>query len=106
MEDVFKTFFSQDGFMPHGHCYLWNPALVWTMVISDSLIGLAYTSISMILYSLVRKIKLPFSAMFVAFGVFILACGATHWMEVFTLWIPAYWIAALVKVVTAAASVT
>lgn len=91
--------------MPHGHCYLWKPSLVWTMVISDALIGLAYVSISASLYWLVRKIKLPFSAMFVAFGIFILACGATHFMEIFNLWYPRYWDAAFVKVVTATASV-
>jgi signal transduction histidine kinase len=98
-------FFSNDGFMPHGHCYLWNPALVKTMVVSDLLIGLAYVSISISLYLLVRKIRLPFSAIFLAFGLFIGACGATHFMEVYTLWTPVYWWAAAVKVVTAIASV-
>ncbi len=91
--------------MPHGHCYLWTPSLVWTMVITDSLIGLAYVSISLSLYGLVKRIKVPFSAVFLAFGVFIAACGATHFMEVWTLWTPSYWMAALVKVITAAASV-
>ena len=50
--------FSTEGFMPHGHCYLWTPTLVWTMLISDVLIGLAYLSISICLYVLVRRIKL------------------------------------------------
>jgi signal transduction histidine kinase len=43
--------------------------------------------------------------MFVAFGVFIAACGATHFVEIWTLWQPVYWFAGSVKVVTAAASV-
>ena len=97
--------FSNDGFMPHGHCYLWTPTLVWTMVTTDLLIGLAYVSISICLYVLVRKIQLPFSAMFLAFGLFIAACGTTHFMEVYTLWYPNYWLAAFVKVITAIASV-
>jgi PAS domain S-box-containing protein len=42
---------------------------------------------------------------FLGFGVFILACGATHFMEVWTLWTPVYWLSGAVKVVTAAASV-
>jgi signal transduction histidine kinase len=97
--------FSNEGFMPHGHCYLWTPSLLWTMVTTDLLIGLAYVSISICLYILVRRIRLPFSAMFLAFGAFIGACGATHFMEIYNLWYPNYWLAAFVKVVTALASV-
>ena len=77
--------FAESGFMPHGHCYLWQPALVWTNVITDGLIGLAYVSISLSLYGLIRKIKLPFSAMVLSFGIFIGACGATHFLEVWKL---------------------
>jgi hypothetical protein len=32
------AFFSQQWFMPHGHCYLWKPGLVWLHVGSDTLI--------------------------------------------------------------------
>lgn len=91
--------------MPRGHCYLWNQPLVFAHLISDLLIGLAYTAISLSLYSLVRKIRLPFSAMVLSFGVFIGACGATHFMEVLTLWQPQYWWSAGVKLITAFASV-
>ena len=97
--------FSTEGFMPHGHCYLWSPTLVWTMVITDFLIGIAYVSISICLYILVRRIRLPFSSVFLAFGLFIAACGATHFMEIVTLWNPNYWLAALIKIITACASV-
>ena len=97
--------FDQSSFMPHGHCYLWQPALVWTHFASDLLIGFAYVSISLTLYWLVRSIRLPFSPIFIAFGVFIGACGLTHFMEVWTLWHPDYWTSAFIKAVTAAASV-
>lgn len=90
--------------MPHVHCYLDRPSLVWTMVATDSLIGLSYVSISCTLYVLVRRIRLPFRMAFLAFGAFILACGATHFLEVYNLWIPNYWLAAFVKLVTATAS--
>jgi PAS domain S-box-containing protein len=103
--DTLAAFFSQMGFMPHGHCYLWRPALVWTHVLSDMLIGLAYVSISLTLYALVRKIRLPFSSMVLSFGVFIGACGATHFMEVWNLWNADYWAGGFVKVLTAIASV-
>src|SRR5207253_1882764 len=39
------------------------------------------------------------------FGVFIMACGATHAMEVWNLWHGAYWLAGVLKAITAFASV-
>ncbi len=93
------------GFMPHGHCYLWTPSMVWTQVISNGLIGLAYLSISSTLAYLVHRAKLPFSWVYIAFGVFILACGMTHFLDVATVWHPIYWADAAVRVVTAVASV-
>lgn len=100
---------SLDGkqFMPHTFCYLGNTTLITAHLTSDLLIGISYVVISLTLVYLVRASKggIPFHWMFLAFGTFIIACGATHFMEVITLWSPAYWISAYVKVVTAAASV-
>lgn len=97
-----------NGFIPHGHCYLWKPSLVWLHVISDSLIALAYVAISATLAYLVYKTRqeIPFHWMFLAFGSFIIACASTHFMDVWTLWHPTYWLAGLLKVVTSIASVT
>src|SRR5947209_4902966 len=93
--------------MPYEHCYLWTPGLVWTHVISASLIAAAYLAISLTLVYLVHQARreIPFERMFLAFGLFIVACGGTHVMEVVTLWTPVYWISGLVKAITAAASV-
>ncbi|MFM7424529.1 MAG: ATP-binding protein [Elainella sp.] len=97
-----------NGFIPHGHCYLWKPGLVWLHVASDSLIALAYIAISATLAFLVYKTrqKIPFHWMFLAFGTFIIACGSTHFMDVWTLWHPTYWLAGALKALTAIASVT
>lgn len=106
MPDFLKRLFSSDGFMPHGHCYLWNPELVWLHVISDGLTALAYISIPFTLIYFARKRKdIPFNWMFLCFGLFIIACGATHLMEIWTLWTPTYWLSGLFKAITAAASV-
>ncbi|MGZ6075500.1 MAG: PAS domain S-box protein, partial [Isosphaeraceae bacterium] len=51
-----------------------------------------------------RRTDLPFDWMFLAFGVFILACGATHGMEVWNLWHADYWLAGAIKAITAIAS--
>lgn len=101
-----RPLLATDGFMPHGVCYTWRPGLIGLHVISDVLIGLAYFSIPIALVYFKRKHRdLPFGRMFLLFGVFIVACGATHWMEVWTLWYPQYWLAGAVKAVTAATAV-
>jgi serine phosphatase RsbU (regulator of sigma subunit) len=94
------------GFMPHGYCLLWKPSLVLLHVISDSLIGIAYVSIPFALVYFVRKRRdLPFDWMFVCFGIFILACGLTHFMAAWVIWHPDYWLSGAIKAVTAIASV-
>jgi PAS domain S-box-containing protein len=97
--------FSLGSLLPHGFCYLWNPLLIWLHGVSDALIAVAYFSIPPTLIYLVRKKRsIPFDWMFVCFGSFIAACGATHLMEVITLWTPAYWLSGGVKVITVFAS--
>ena len=100
-----QSFFSNSGFMPHIHCYLGTPSLVFTMLVTDLLIGFAYVGISFTLWALIRRTQIPYSLIIICFGVFIGACGATHFMEVWTMWNPDYWVSASVKVVTAIASV-
>jgi len=104
--DFLRQVFGAGEFMPHGYCYIWNPGLVWLHVISDSLIALSYFTIPFTLLRFVRKRRdLPFSWMFVLFGAFIVACGATHVIEVWNLWHAQYWLAGGLKAVTAIASV-
>jgi PAS domain S-box-containing protein len=96
------------NFLPHRYCYLGKPGLVWTHVVADSLIGLAYVAISGTLAYLVYKARrdMPFHWMFLAFGLFIVACGGTHFMEVVTIWIPVYVLSGGVKAFTALVSVS
>jgi signal transduction histidine kinase len=97
-----------NGFLPHGVCYLWNKPLLLTHMWSDILIGGSYVVISFALATLVHRARrdIPFSVVFVAFGLFIITCGMTHFMDVWTLWTPVYWLSAYVKVITAIASVS
>jgi signal transduction histidine kinase len=96
-----------DQFMPHATCYLRNPRIITLHVTSDMLIGLAYVAISSTLAWLVYRFRreLPFHWMFLAFGLFIITCGFTHFMEVWTVWHAVYWLAGWVKVICAVASV-
>lgn len=95
-------------FLPHAYCYLQKPALVWTHVAADALIGVSYFAISVTLAYLVSRARhgIPFPWMFVAFGLFIIACGGTHLVEAVTIWIPVYVFSAAVKLFTVAASIT
>lgn len=92
--------------MPHGNCYQWDPYVLWLHVISDSLIGISYYCIPIILLYLARKRKdLPYRWPIVMFGAFILGCGTTHFMEVVTVWDPVYVTSGIIKAVTAFLSV-
>ena len=105
MPEIFNALLSGVGFIPHGHCYLWKPGLVWLHVVSDSLIALAYYSIPWMLVYFVRSRRdVPFDWIFLLFGTFIVACGTTHVMEVWTLWHPTYWLSGFIKAITAFAS--
>ena len=94
-------------FLPHIYCYLRDQQLIWLHLVSDTLIGVAYVAISFTLVYLIRRARrdIPFQWMFLAFGLFIISCGMTHFMEVVVLWKPVYWFSGDVKVVTALASV-
>ena len=95
-----------EAFIPHGHCYLWKPGLVWLNVISDSIIFLAYFSIPVqLVYIVKRRGDIPFDWMFCLFGGFIVACGTGHLMDVWTLWHPTYWLSSILKSFTAAISI-
>ncbi|HET7106915.1 MAG TPA: PAS domain S-box protein [Candidatus Acidoferrum sp.] len=97
---------SSNGLMPHGFCYQWNPALIWLHVICDALIAISYFSIPAALIYLTRKRRdIPFGWMFLCFSAFIAACGLTHAMDIWTLWVPAYWLSGGVKLGTALLSV-
>jgi signal transduction histidine kinase len=106
-QNLFSTGQDLGGFMPHSHCYLFVPALVRLHLASDLAIGVSYVAISLTLAYLIHRTRrdIPFHWVFLAFGLFIIACGMTHFMEVWTLDNPTYWLAGYVKLVTAAASV-
>ena len=99
-------FFDTEGFMPHGYCLLWKPAVFWLNLVSDAVIALSYYSIPFVLVAFaLRRRDLMFRWVFVLFGVFILACGTTHIMAIWTLWSPDYAVDGLIKAATALVSI-
>ncbi|MDB5640907.1 MAG: histidine kinase [Hyphomicrobiales bacterium] len=101
-----KDLLDSDSLSPHGICLLWRPELIWTHVVSDFLIGASYFSIPVFLGYLVwKRPDISFNWVIWCFAVFILACGTTHFFSIWTLWAADYGVEAIIKVVTAAASI-
>ncbi|QYO64758.1 hypothetical protein [Leptolyngbya sp. 7M] len=101
MWESLQPILSPTQYIPHGHCYLWQPSLVWLHLLSDLLTALAYFSIPIILiYFVYKRNDLPFSNVFILFGTFIVLCGLGHLLEIWTLWHPVYWITGVEKAIT------
>ncbi len=99
-------FFGTRYFMPHGHCYLWTPEVLWLNVLPDILIAMACFTIPFVLFRLARRRRdLPFNSLFICFAIFSVSCGLTYVMEVWNVWHAEYWIEGLMKLVAATASV-
>ncbi|WP_426165541.1 ATP-binding protein [Sandarakinorhabdus sp. DWP1-3-1] len=106
MIEYLQKLLGQSGLAPHGVCLLWDPALIWTHVVADAATGLAYFSIPFAMaVFLTRRPDIRFRAVAWLFVAFIIACGATHFLSIWTLWNPDYGPEALVKLVTAVISV-
>lgn len=94
--------FNPSGLTPHGFCLSWEPGLIATHVIADTVIGLAYFSIPLAIAAFVaRRPDLRYGWVAYLFVAFILACGTTHFMAILTLWAPAYGLEGAIKVATA-----
>jgi two-component system cell cycle sensor histidine kinase/response regulator CckA len=89
-------------YMEHGACFSWEPALVALHVISDIVTGIAYFSIpAALFYFAYKRRDLPFHGVILLFGIFILACGTSHFLAAYTVYVADYWIEGGVKAFTA-----
>jgi len=92
-------------YVPRAFCMFEEPAVIHLHLVSDAVIALSYYSIPVALIYFVRRSReLTFSWIFVAFAIFILACGTTHVMGILALWFPFYRLDGLVKLFTALVS--
>ena len=102
MEEVLGNLLWSRKYIPHGHCYLWQPPLVGLHLVSDILIAIAYFSIPAILVFFVyKRSHIPFLNVFILFSAFIVFCGAGHLLNIWTLWYPTYWLSGIEKAITA-----
>ncbi|WP_430009903.1 GGDEF domain-containing protein [Methylophaga lonarensis] len=91
-----------DGsFMPHGHCLLWLPDLLFLHVTGDALTVIAYFVIPTALVYLVNKrADLAFNWIFIMFAAFIFLCGVTHLLSLINIWHGYYYIEGISKLAT------
>src|SRR5262249_43854769 len=101
--------FDTAGFPPRWECgagWAQEPMVGWMHIVSDGTIFLAYTAIPLLLvYFVFQKKTGVFLPIFWLFAIFILACGCVHLVEATLFSHPWYRLSALVKVITAVASV-
>lgn len=105
MWEFFDNFVSPHNFIPHEHCYLWKPELIWLHLLSDLIIALSYYSLAVFLvYFAHHRQDLHWRWILWLFGAFSVCCGTTHLMAIWTLWYPVYWLSGLLKAGTAVIS--
>lgn len=106
VSEFFNKLFSASSWPARWYCGRWTAFHGWLYIISSILIALAYFSIPLLIYYLIRKAKnkLPFQKIFWLFLLFILACGFTHVMDALVFWLPAYRVSAIVLFATALVS--
>ncbi len=101
---------SSTHYLPHRTCYLAQPWLIWTNFAMDGLIAASYVMIFGWLFWMAAKLRRQpelqgYLWILICFGTFILACSATHLMEIVTIWSPIYGVSVAVKTVCAIASI-
>ncbi|HKU44848.1 MAG TPA: ATP-binding protein [Polyangiales bacterium] len=98
-------FFASDTYLPGAQCYHWESLLLWTQVVSNTLIGISFLAIALTLTVLrMRAASMPFRRTSFAFGTFIVCCALSHFALVFVTFQPVHGVDALVRAVTALAS--
>lgn len=104
--EIWSRLFDGTGFVPRAQCGEWTTSLIRLHNVSDFFIWTAYLAIPLVLvrFAYRRRHELPFRQVFWLFGLFILACGTTHLMDIVLFYHPLYRLSGAVKLITAAAS--
>jgi PAS domain S-box-containing protein len=101
MNEFFQKLLDTSDWPPRWHCGVWTEFHGWLYIISDFLIWSACFAIPFVIVrNIPTKKNIRFTKLYFLFAVFILACGATHFLDAVTFWIPAYRLSALIRFIT------
>lgn len=99
--DFFRRLLDDSGWPPRWHCGVWTDFHGWLYIISDLLIWSAYFAIPVVIIKFIsRKQDAKFIRLYFLFAAFILACGATHFLDAVAFWLPFYRLNALMLAIT------
>jgi PAS domain S-box-containing protein len=103
--EFFEKIFDSSDWPPRWHCGQWSQFHGWLYIISDLLIWSAYFIIPLVILRYISsKHGIKFVRLYFLFAAFILACGATHFLDAVAFWIPMYRLNALFRFITAVVS--
>ncbi|MDR3716370.1 MAG: PAS domain S-box protein [Puia sp.] len=99
--DFFTRLLDSSDWPPRWHCGKWTEFHGWLYILSDLLIWSAYFAIPVVIIKYIsRKQDARFIRLYFLFAAFILACGATHFLDAIAFWIPVYRLNALMRLIT------
>ncbi|MGD2180519.1 GAF domain-containing protein [Lusitaniella coriacea] len=100
--ETFPTLFAPTQFIPSNCGYFGQTSFITLSIIGDSLLAAVYFCIPAILaYCTCQRRDIPFVRTFHLFGIFLLFCGVSNLLDIWTLWHPIGWIAAVEKAIAA-----
>jgi chemotaxis family two-component system sensor kinase Cph1 len=104
--EFFKGLFDYSQWPPRWHCGNWSNFHGWLYIISDLMVWIAYFLIPLIIFNYFNKKRgtIKFSKVYLLFALFILLCGATHFLDAMMFWVPMYRLNALVRFATGVVS--
>ena len=108
--DFWQYLTSGDDFMPRRSCGVWSPSLVGLHLVSDVVTWLAYLWIPIVMGWVYlahrRALRLNTASILLLglYGVFITACGWTHFFDALMFYNPVYRLNGVVRAVTAVVS--
>lgn len=102
-------FRDSDMFMPHAHCVLYDPAIIFLDFWGNILVGASYLLIPLLLLRLILGVWYgmtpPLKGLIVHGAIFVFLCGTTHFVHAWNWTHASYALQAILELVTGIVSV-
>jgi len=105
MIDVLRLIFTPGNFEPHSVHFASTPGLLWTLIVVNVLIAVAYLILpAQLFYIYVKRRDFDFSWVFIVIAFFGVWCSLTHIMNAVVFFYPVYWLEGIINVITGVVS--